>query len=61
MLESESKLVNNPVQTTDKMYDKFYIYIPREASKDSSFPFKPDRKLKVKIDVEKCRLVIKKL
>jgi hypothetical protein len=34
------------------MYDKFYVYIPREVSKDFAFPFKPDQKLKVRIEVE---------
>jgi len=58
MLESESKLVNRPTHTGGKLYDKFYIYIPREVSKDSAFPFKPDQKLRVRIDVENRRLVI---
>lgn len=61
MLESESKLVNRPTQTGGKLYDKFYVYIPREVSKDSAFPFKPDQKLKVRIDVENKCLVIEKL
>jgi hypothetical protein len=61
MLESESKLVNRPTQTGGKMYDKFYVYIPREVSKDSAFPFKANQKLKVRIDVENRRLVIEKL
>jgi len=60
MLESKTKLVNRPTQTAGKLYDKFYVYIPREVSKDSAFPFKPDQKLKVKIDAENCRLVIEK-
>ena len=60
MLESESKLVNRPTQTDGKMYDKFYVYIPSEVSKDSAFPFKPDQKLKVRIDVENKRIVIEK-
>ena len=55
------KTENRPTQTGGKMYDKFYVYILREVSKDSAFPFKPDQKLKVKIDVENCRLVIEKL
>lgn len=58
MLESESKLVNRPTQTGRKMYDKFYVYIPRQVSNDSAFPFKPNQKVKVKIDVENKRLLI---
>lgn len=61
MLESESKLVNRPTITAGKSYDKFYIYIPNEVSRDSAFPFKANEKLKVKIDIENRRLVIEKL
>ncbi|XES78471.1 MAG: hypothetical protein ACBZ72_06250 [Candidatus Bathyarchaeia archaeon] len=61
MLESESKLVNRPTQTAGKLYDKFYIYIPAELSKDSAFPFKADEKVKIKIDVKNKRLIIEKL
>jgi len=43
------------------MYDKFYVYIPSEVSKDSAFPFKPNQKLKVRIDTENKRLVIEKI
>jgi hypothetical protein len=60
MLESESKLVNRPTQTGGKLYDKFYVYIPREVSKDSAFPFKPNDKVKVKIDTQNKRLIIEK-
>jgi hypothetical protein len=61
MLESDSKLVNRPTETGGKMYDKFYVYIPSEVSKDSAFPFKPNQKLKVRIDTENKRLVIEKI
>jgi hypothetical protein len=58
MLESESKIVNRPTETAGKKYDKFYIYVPRGVSNDSAFPFKPNQKVKVRIDVENGRLVI---
>ena len=61
MLESESKLVNRPTQTGGKMYDKFYVYIPRQVSNDSAFPFKANQKVKVRIDVENMRLIIEKI
>lgn len=60
MLESESKLVNRPTHTDGKLYDKFYVYIPREVAKDSAFPFKTNDKVKVKIDIENKRLIIEK-
>jgi hypothetical protein len=61
MLESESKLVNRPTETGGKLYDKFYVYIPRELSKDSAFPFKVDERLKIKIDTKNKRLIIEKI
>jgi hypothetical protein len=50
MLESESKANANGGQI-----------VPREVSKDSTFPFKSDQKLKVRIYVENKRLVMEKL
>jgi len=58
--KSESKLVNRPTQTGGKMYDKFYVYIPREVSNDPAFPFKLGQKLKARSDTENKRLVIEK-
>jgi hypothetical protein len=58
MLESESKLVNRPTLTGGKSYDKFYVYIPKQVSNDSCFPFKANQKVKVRIEVENKRLVI---
>jgi hypothetical protein len=60
MLESESKIVNRPTQTGKKQYDKIFIYVPTEVAKDSAFPFKPNEKVKIKIDSTHQRLIIEK-
>jgi hypothetical protein len=60
MLESESKIVNRPTQTDGKLYDKFYVNIPREVAKIQLLPFRANDTVKVKIDVENKRLVIEK-
>ena len=61
MLGSESKLLNRPTQTAGKQYDKYYIYMPTEVARDSAFPFKPDDKIKIKIDPQNKRLTIEKI
>jgi hypothetical protein len=61
MLESESKIVNRPTITAGKKYDKLYVYIPTELSKDSTFPFKANDKVRIRIDVGNSRLLIEKI
>lgn len=60
MLESEGKFIKRPTQTGEKLYDKFFIYVPTEVARDSLFPSKTNDKVKVRIDTEKNRLVIEK-
>jgi hypothetical protein len=60
MLESLSRLLNNPTQTAGKKYDKYYIYIPTDVAKDSAFPFKVDETIKIRIDPQNQRLIIEK-
>jgi hypothetical protein len=60
MLESTSKIVNRPSTTAGKQYDKLFIYIPTELSKDSAFPFTANEKIKIKIDPTNKKLTIEK-
>lgn len=60
MIEGEGKLINRPTQTGGKTYDKYFIYVPIEVARDSSFPFKANERIKVKIDLENERLIIDK-
>jgi hypothetical protein len=60
MLESLSRLLNNPTQTAGKKDDKYSIYIPTDVAKDSAFPFKVDEPIKIRIDPQNQRLIIEK-
>ncbi|MEM1552206.1 MAG: hypothetical protein QXH03_06025 [Candidatus Bathyarchaeia archaeon] len=51
--EGKGKVVNR-----GKKYRKIFIYIPKEVSSDTSFPFKVGEDVTVKIDGE--RLIIEK-
>jgi hypothetical protein len=56
--EAKSKIMNRPSKSKGKMYDKFFVYIPADVVKDSSFPFEPGQPVIVKIS--QGRLVIEK-
>jgi len=60
MLEGKGRFINRPTETGGKKYDKFFIYIPTEVARDSSFPFKPGEVVKVRIDPSSERLIIEK-
>lgn len=60
MKEAYGKLINRPTQTGGKTYDKFFIYVPIEVARDTAFPFNANEKVKVKIDLEKQRLLVEK-
>lgn len=51
--EGKGKIVNR-----GKKYSKIFIYIPKEVSSDTSFPFKAGEDVTVKIEGK--RLVIEK-
>ncbi len=61
MIEGEGKMINRPTQTGGKTYDKYFIYIPIEVARDTAFPFKPQEKLKIKIDINNRMLTVKKI
>jgi len=61
MIESEGRFINRPTKTGGKLYDKFFIYIPTDLARDSSFPFKVRELVKIRIDEENNRLFIEKL
>jgi ABC-type Mn2+/Zn2+ transport system ATPase subunit len=51
--EGKGKVVNR-----GKKYSKIFVYIPKEVSTDTSFPFKVGEDVTVKIDGK--RLIIEK-
>lgn len=41
------KFTNRRTKTAGKEYDSFYIYVPAEVARDTSFPFKHNDRVKV--------------
>ena len=58
MLEGRSKIINRSRKSKGKQYDSIFIYIPSHVTKDSTFPFRSDDEVTVRID--KNRLIIEK-
>jgi hypothetical protein len=58
MLEGKSKIINRSRKSKGKQYDSLFIYIPSDVTKDSTFPFRSDDEVTVRID--KDRLIIEK-
>jgi hypothetical protein len=60
VLEGKGKFMNRKTKTASKDYDKFFIYVPAEVARDSTFPFKPQDAVMVRIEKGKKRLLIEK-
>ncbi len=52
------RFINRPTRTGRGLYDKFFVYVPTEVARDSSFPFQPGEEVHVEIDSEKRGLLI---
>jgi len=61
MIEGNGRFINRPTKTGGKLYDKFFIYIPSEIARDSSFPFGRQETVKISVDKKHNRLIIEKL
>jgi hypothetical protein len=61
VIEGKGKFMNRKTKTANKEYDKFFIYIPAEVARDSTFPFVPEDVVIVRIDKGRKRLLIEKL
>jgi hypothetical protein len=59
MREGKGKFLNHPTQTGNKLYDKFYIYIPTEVARDGTFPFKVGET--VSITIANNKLIVEKM
>ncbi len=55
---ARGRFINRPTKTGGGVYDKFFIYIPTELARDSSFPVKPGQEVEVQIDSLKGILVV---
>jgi hypothetical protein len=57
--KATGKFINRPTKTGDRVYDKFFIYIPTGLARDSAFPFKPGDQVVLELDVDACELRIR--
>jgi len=60
VLEGKGKFMNRKTKTASKDYDKFFIYVPAEVARDSTFPFRPQDAVVVRIEKGIKRLFIEK-
>jgi hypothetical protein len=58
MRKGKGRFFNRPTTSKGKKYDKFFIYIPTEVARDSSFPLKDGDRIEVEIKGK--TLIIKK-
>ncbi len=55
---ARGRFINRPTKTGRRVYDKFFIYVPTELARDSSFPVKPGQEVDVQIDSSKGVIVV---
>ena len=60
VLEGKARFINLKRKTANKLYDNFFVYIPVEVARDSSFPFKPGDSLTVRVERGKNRVILQK-
>jgi hypothetical protein len=58
--KGRGKFTNRPTKTGRRTYDKFFIYVPTEVARDSTFPFKDGDVIEVEIDAKGKRLLVKR-
>ncbi len=58
MKEGDGKFINRTSITAGRTYDSFFIYVPTEVARDTSYPFKEGDRVKIRIEGDK--LIIKK-
>ena len=58
MRKGKGKFFNRPTVSKGKKYDKFFMYIPTEVARDTSFPLKDGDRIEVEIKGKE--LVIRK-
>jgi hypothetical protein len=55
---ARGRFINRPTKTGRGVYDKFFVYIPTELARDSSFPFKAGEEVDIQIDTGKATLTV---
>ena len=60
MIEGKGRFMNRPTKTGNRVYDKFFIYVPTEVARDGLFPFKPGAEVSIRVDQAGNQLIISK-
>ncbi len=55
---ARGRFINRPTKTGHGVYDKFFVYVPTELARDSSFPFEAGEEVDVQIDLVRGGLTI---
>jgi hypothetical protein len=53
MQKGNGRFFNRPTTSKGKRYDKFFVYLPAEVARDSSFPLNDGDRIEVEIKGEK--------
>jgi hypothetical protein len=60
MLQGVGRFMNRPTKTGNRVYDKFFVYIPTEIARDGLFPFHGGDQILVKVDPKLKRVILEK-
>jgi hypothetical protein len=55
---ARGRFINRPTKTGRGVYDKFFVYVPTELARDSSFPFKAGEEVDIQIAAGKATLIV---
>ena len=59
VIKGKGRFINRPSRTGQKLYDRFFIYVPTEVARDGLFPFKVREE--VIVEIKGDTLVIRKV
>lgn len=59
--KAKGRFINRPSKTGKRTYDKFFVYVPTELARDSTFPFKDGEEVEIEIDAKGKRLLVKRV
>jgi len=59
--KGKGKFINRSTRTGKRDYDKFFIYVPTEVARDSTFPLREGDEVEVEIDLKGKRLLVKRV
>ena len=59
MRKGKGRFFNRPTVSKGKKYDKFFVYVPTEVARDTSFPLKDGDR--VEVEIKENTLIIRKV